>query len=185
MPPPAEPIPEDDRNALRTLAYWIANGTLLISTREDLDYLPRLQAPGPWLGGIFAAWFREDLGGDAALPWWIEALDPARPDPALLELPEGPRWRRAVCEFMDDFGQRLLEPAVLEGVDPLELLDGEGGSPLEAVVAVYLNHLDLDPAGEVEAEARGRWRACQMLRAWVDSTYAVEPPWEDWETVLP
>lgn len=184
MPPPTDPVPEDDRSALRFLAYWIANGTLVIHRREDLDYLPRLQEPGPWLAGIFAAWFAEDRGGPPAIEWWVAAFDPAQPDPTLPAPPEGERWRRALCEFMDDYGRRQLDPEVLAGVDPLVLLDGDGGSPLEAVVAVFLNHLDQDPAREADAEARGRHRATQMVRSWVDPSYVVEPAWEDWETAL-
>jgi hypothetical protein len=184
MHPPVEPVPEDDRSALRFLAFWIGNGTVLHPGHEDVDYLPRLQRPGPWLGGIFAAWVLEDQGGPPAMDWWLAALDPARPDPTLPEVPPGPPWAQALCRYMDDYANGRLDPETIGECDPLELLDGEGGSPLEAVVAVLLNHLDRDPAGAVQAETRGRWRATQMVRSWLDPSYEVAPAWEDWETVL-
>jgi hypothetical protein len=78
---------------------------------------------------------------------------------------------------------RTLCLEVLRGVDYSPIFSEP--SALEQAIAVYANVLDLDETGKVrDAEAAHR-RAAQYIRSFLDPTYEVHPPFEDWELELP
>lgn len=60
----------------------------------------------------------------------------------------------------------------------------EFGSPLEQLFAVFTNVLQLGPDGEPVNSGDATRRAAQYLRGYLDRTYEVTPPFEDWELEL-
>lgn len=60
----------------------------------------------------------------------------------------------------------------------------EYGSPLEMVIAIYSNVLDIAADGTVTNDDHAMRRAAQYLRCYIDPTYTVEPPFEEWEIEL-
>ncbi|RYZ93475.1 MAG: hypothetical protein EOP47_29475 [Sphingobacteriaceae bacterium] len=71
----------------------------------------------------------------------------------------------------------------LKGVNYLELY-GEEPSAIEQVFAIYANVIELDTNGEVLNAKYAEKRATDYLRAYCDSTFKVDPPYEEWETAL-
>ena len=71
----------------------------------------------------------------------------------------------------------------LEGVDYLPLY-GKAPSAIEQVYAIFANVLELDENGEVMNVHYAQKRATDYLRAYCDSNFKVDPPYEDWETEL-
>ena len=68
------------------------------------------------------------------------------------------------------------------GIDYAELF--RDASAVEQVFALWANVVELDENGKVtNAEVASR-RAAQYVRAFVDTTYSVEPPFQDWELEL-
>jgi hypothetical protein len=57
-------------------------------------------------------------------------------------------------------------------------------SALEAALAIFANVLRFDEHGRVLNAKRAEFRAAQCIRRYVDRTYVVDPPFEDWETRL-
>ena len=57
-------------------------------------------------------------------------------------------------------------------------------SALEQAYAIFANVLELDAGGRVLNEKDAERRAAQFIRSYVDRTYRVEPPFEDWEVAL-
>ena len=57
-------------------------------------------------------------------------------------------------------------------------------SELEQAVAIYANVLDLDETGKVSNGGEAQRRAAQYIRSFVDPTYEVDPPFDDWELEL-
>lgn len=73
----------------------------------------------------------------------------------------------------------------------LPLLDGidygcifEEPSALEQTYAIFANVLELDAEGTVLNAKHAEQRAAQYIRSYVESSYRVEPPFEDWEVAL-
>ena len=72
----------------------------------------------------------------------------------------------------------------LEGVNYLPLY-GKEPSAIEQVFAIFANVLELDErTGEVLNAHYAQKRATDYLRAYCDRSFAVDPPYEDWETEL-
>ena len=72
---------------------------------------------------------------------------------------------------------------MLEGVDYLSLY-GEEPSAIEMVYAIFANVLELDETGNVLNAQYAQKRATDYLRSYCDSSFKVDPPYEDWETEL-
>ena len=71
----------------------------------------------------------------------------------------------------------------LKGIDYLSLY-GEEPSAIEQVFAIYANVIELDEYGQVLNAKYAEKRATDYLRAYCDSNFIVEPPYEDWELRL-
>ncbi len=52
------------------------------------------------------------------------------------------------------------------------------------VYAIYVNVLELDEQGELLNHNHAEKRATDYLRAYLDPTFKVDPPYEAWETAL-
>lgn len=76
---------------------------------------------------------------------------------------------------------RTLQLTVLDGVDYARLFVEP--SALEQTYAIFANVLEIDDNGRVN-DARASLRAAQYIRSYVDQSYVVEPPFEDWELEL-
>ena len=85
---------------------------------------------------------------------------------------------RTFAYFMASGSQNTLE-----GVNYLELY-GEDPSAIEQVYAIYANVLELDESGNVLNAKYAEKRATDYIRAYCDSSFEVEPPYEGWETEL-
>lgn len=72
---------------------------------------------------------------------------------------------------------------MLEGVDYLSLY-GEEPSAIEQAFAIFANVLELDENGQVVNAVYAQKRATDYLREYCESTFKVDPPFEDWELEL-
>lgn len=77
------------------------------------------------------------------------------------------------------------------GTVGLPLLDGidyscifSEPSALEQVYAIFANAIEMDDNGEVINAKHAEKRAAQYIRSYIDNTYKIEPPLEDWEVAL-
>jgi hypothetical protein len=77
---------------------------------------------------------------------------------------------------------RTLCLDVLRGVDYSSIFSE--ASALEQAIAIYANVLDLDETGKVRNAGAAQRRAAQYIRSFLDPTYEVQPPFEDWELEL-
>jgi hypothetical protein len=57
-------------------------------------------------------------------------------------------------------------------------------SALEAAMAIYANVLRIDESGRVLNPRAAERRAAQSIRAYLDRSYVVDPPFEAWEVAL-
>jgi len=73
--------------------------------------------------------------------------------------------------------------STLRGIDYLSLF-GEEPSAIEQVFAIYANVIELDENGQVLNAKYAEKRATDYLRQYCDSSFIVEPPYEDWEIFL-
>lgn len=71
----------------------------------------------------------------------------------------------------------------LEGIDYLKLY-GEEPSAIEQTFAIFANVIELDENGEVLNAKYAEKRATDYIRSYCDSSFKVEPPYEDWEIEL-
>jgi hypothetical protein len=71
---------------------------------------------------------------------------------------------------------------LLEGIDYSCIF--REPSALERVYAIFANVIELDDSGQVTNAKYAEHRAAQWIRSYVDSSYRVEPPFEDWEIYL-
>jgi hypothetical protein len=71
----------------------------------------------------------------------------------------------------------------LEGVDYLHIYGNEP-SAIEMVYAIFANVIEMDENGNVLNAAYAEKRATDSLRSYCDSSFKVEPPYEDWEVAL-
>ena len=72
---------------------------------------------------------------------------------------------------------------MLQGVNYLELY-GNDPTAIEIAYAIYINVLELDEHGTVLNAKYAEKRATQFIRSHCDPGYVVEPPFEEWETML-
>ena len=71
----------------------------------------------------------------------------------------------------------------LKGIDYLPLY-GTEPSAIEQVYAIFANVLEIDQSGQVLNAHYAQKRATDYLRAYCDSSFKVDPPYEDWEIAL-
>jgi hypothetical protein len=71
---------------------------------------------------------------------------------------------------------------LLEGIDYSCIFSEP--SALEAAYAIFANVLKFDEDGQVLNAKHAEKRAAQYIRSYVDRTYKIVPPLEDWETHL-
>lgn len=71
---------------------------------------------------------------------------------------------------------------LLEGIDYSCIFHEP--SALQAAMAIYANVLRMDESGRVLNAKAAEGRAAQFIRSYVDPTYVVDPPLEDWEVAL-
>jgi hypothetical protein len=72
---------------------------------------------------------------------------------------------------------------MLKGIDYIQLY-GEEPSAIEQAFAIYVNVIELDENGTVLNAKYAEERATKYIRSYCDSSYEVQPPFEDWELVL-
>jgi hypothetical protein len=72
---------------------------------------------------------------------------------------------------------------MLDGIDYMKLYGNEP-SAIEQVYAIFANVIELDENGSVLNFKYAQKRATDYLRAYCDSSFKVEPPYEDWEVSL-
>jgi hypothetical protein len=72
---------------------------------------------------------------------------------------------------------------LLENIDYWQTLRTEP-SAMEQLYAIFANVIDMDDEGEVTNAKHAERRAAQWLRSYMDPTYEVSPPFEDWEIHL-
>ena len=91
----------------------------------------------------------------------------------------------AFCGALRTFAYFLASGThyLLEDLDYLSLY-GEEPSAIEMVFAIYVNVLELDEDGDLLNHNHAEKRATDYLRAYLDPTFVVDPPYEDWETAL-
>jgi hypothetical protein len=71
---------------------------------------------------------------------------------------------------------------LLEGTDYSRIF--REPSALERTMAIYANVLRVDESGQVLNPKAAERRAAQWIRSYVDRTYTVDPPFENWEVEL-
>lgn len=71
----------------------------------------------------------------------------------------------------------------LEGVDYLDLF-GTEPSAIEQAFAIFANVIEMDEEGKVLNAKYAEKRAVDYIRSYCESSFKVEPPYEDWETEL-
>lgn len=72
---------------------------------------------------------------------------------------------------------------MLEGIDYLSLY-GEEPSAIEQVFAIFANVIELDDDGKVLNFTYAQQRATDYLKQYCDSSFVVQPPFDDWELEL-
>lgn len=72
---------------------------------------------------------------------------------------------------------------LLENMDYASVLQEEP-SALEMVYAIFANVIEMNDDGDVINAKHAEKRAAQWLRSYMDPTYEVSPPFEDWEVEL-
>jgi hypothetical protein len=87
----------------------------------------------------------------------------------------------AIVTLADELGRGTLVPEVLGDVAYHDYIVGTGAL-LGDVFALFTTLLRLDADEQVVNLAHARWRTAQYVRAYVDPTYQVEPPFTEDET---
>lgn len=72
---------------------------------------------------------------------------------------------------------------MLKGVDYISLY-GEEPSAIEQAYAIFMNVLEIDEQGKVINVKHAEKRATDYIRSYCESTFEVDPPFEDWEVQL-
>ena len=88
--------------------------------------------------------------------------------------------RGAVRQFAYWFAHGTIGAGLLNGIDYVGDLQEESSFAEQAFV-VFMNNLEYDEAG-VKNYKQAEYRAAQYIRNYYDPSYAVEPPFEQWET---
>jgi hypothetical protein len=96
------------------------------------------------------------------------------------------RLSNSVSGALRTFGFWLANGTVglplLEGIDYSCIF--REPSALELTMAIYANVLRVDQTGQVLNPRAAERRASQWIRSYVDRTYKVDPPFDDWEVAL-
>lgn len=71
----------------------------------------------------------------------------------------------------------------LKGINYLNLY-GEEPSAIEKAFAIFANVIEMDEEGTVLNVKYAEKRATDYIRSYCDSSFEVEPPYEEWETDL-
>jgi len=95
-----------------------------------------------------------------------------------------PDCRAVMNDFVYSMVNGLLGYPLLDSVDYCPVLMEEG-SAAEQAAAIFCNVLELDTDGSPVNANEAEIRAAQYIRAYCDSTYEVNPPFEDWELDRP
>lgn len=85
---------------------------------------------------------------------------------------------RTFAYFMSSGSHYMLEP-----IDYLSLY-GKEPSAIEQAYAIFANVLEVDERGQVLNATYAQKRATDYLRAYCDSSFKVDPPYQDWELEL-
>jgi hypothetical protein len=88
----------------------------------------------------------------------------------------------AVRQFAYWVANRSVGLPLLDGVDYSCIF--EEPSAMEQAFAIFMNVLEVDDKGNVTNAKYAEHRAAQEIRRYVDASYRVEPPFEDWEIEL-
>jgi hypothetical protein len=88
----------------------------------------------------------------------------------------------AIRLFSFWLANRTVGLPLLEGIDYSCIF--EEPSALEQTYAIFANVLELGADGKVVNAKHAEQRAAQFIRSYVDSSYTVDPPFEDWEVAL-
>src|ERR1700732_1704254 len=89
----------------------------------------------------------------------------------------------ALRTFSFWFANGTLGQPILDGIEYSTLLSTDA-SGLEMVYAIFANVIEMDDDGTVLNAKYAEKRAAQWIRKYLDQTYEVAPPFEDWETTL-
>ena len=183
---PIRQLPVDYRASLRYFAFWLANGTLILSYPKPVpDYQALLEQPGDWLGllieGHLAARHHGQRPGIER--WLYDHLSGHEPGPPPKLPADAPAHERLIVRFAHELGWRRI-PAGGDPDDVEGLLVDWGGSPLELTFATLGNVIALDEAGELCNGEAAFARACAMLRVQFELDEEADPPFAAWETAL-
>ena len=88
----------------------------------------------------------------------------------------------AVRQFSYWVANRTVGLPILEGVDYSCIF--KEPSALEQTYAIFMNVLEVDENGIATNEKYAEQRVAQFIRRYVDASYTVDPPFEDWEVCL-
>lgn len=95
----------------------------------------------------------------------------------------GASFSGALRTFSSWVANGTLGKPVLEGIDYVEVALREP-SALEQIHAIFANVIDIEESGNVLNAKLAERRAAQWLRSYIDPTFEVVPPFEDWEVAL-
>lgn len=90
----------------------------------------------------------------------------------------------AVRQFSLYFAKGTLGYPLLKGIDYIGEDLKEESSFAEQAFAIFMNNLEVDEDGNVLNYKYAENRAAQYIRRYFDSSYTVEPPFENWEMEL-
>lgn len=91
-------------------------------------------------------------------------------------------FRSALRTFSFWIANGTVGYPILEGIDYSCIF--EEPSVLEQAYAIYANVIEMDDDGNVINAKYAEKRAAQYIRSYVDCSYIIEPPLEDWEVAL-
>jgi hypothetical protein len=72
---------------------------------------------------------------------------------------------------------------MLKGIDYISLYGNEP-SAIEQAFAIYANVIELDKDGQVLNAKYAEKRATDYIRKYCDSSFVIQPPYEEWEIEL-
>ena len=90
----------------------------------------------------------------------------------------------AVRQFSLWFANGTIGYPLLEGIEDYYKTIQEENSFVEQAFAVFMNNLQLDEMGNVMNYKHCEKRAAQYVKSYFDTTYIVDPAFEEWELEL-
>lgn len=88
----------------------------------------------------------------------------------------------ALRTFSFWIANRTVGMPLLEGINYSCIFNEP--SAMEITYAINANVIELDADGRVVNAKHAERRAAQWIRSYVEPSYRVKPPFEDWETML-